>query len=93
MRRSCLALACLALYLMEARAQTPPVTTTTAPSDAEIRSLLVDRIDLQKRSVGIVVGVLEPQKRRIVSYGSLEKADKRPLDGQKESEIYRGCDL
>ena len=87
MRRSCLAVALLALYLMEARAQTPPVTTTTAPTDAEIRSILVDRIDLQKQGVGIVVGVIEPQKRRIVAYGGLEKADKRPLDGNTVFEI------
>jgi D-alanyl-D-alanine-carboxypeptidase/D-alanyl-D-alanine-endopeptidase len=87
MRRSSLAPACLALYLMEASAQTPPATTATAPSDSEIRSILVDRIDVQKQGVGIVVGVIEPRKRRIVAYGSLERGDKRPPDGDTLFEI------
>ena len=43
--------------------------STTVPSDAEIRNILVDRIDTQKQSVGIVVGVIEPSGRRVVSYG------------------------
>jgi CubicO group peptidase (beta-lactamase class C family) len=87
MRRLYLALACLALYIMEARAQTPPPTTTAAPSDAEIRNILADRIDVQKQGVGIVIGVIEPRGRRIVAYGALEKGDKRPLDGNTLFEI------
>jgi len=87
MRRLYLALACLALYIMEARAQTPPPTTIAAPSDAEIRNVLADRIDVQKQGVGIVIGVIEPRGRRIVAYGALEKGDKRPLDGNTLFEI------
>jgi len=65
-----------------AGAQTSPV-----PSDAEIRKILVDRIDVQKQSVGIVVGVIEPSGRRIVSYGQLAKNDPRPLNGDTLYEI------
>jgi serine-type D-Ala-D-Ala carboxypeptidase/endopeptidase len=65
-----------------ARAQTPAV-----PSDEEIRKILVDRIDGQKQSVGIVVGVIEPSGRRIVSYGKLAKDDPRPLNGDTLYEI------
>jgi serine-type D-Ala-D-Ala carboxypeptidase/endopeptidase len=65
-----------------ARAQTPAV-----PSDAEIRKILVDRIDVQKQSVGIVVGVIEPSGRRIVAYGKLAKDDPRPLNGDTVYEI------
>ena len=65
-----------------ARAQTPAV-----PSDAEIRKILVDRIDGQKQSVGIVVGVIEPSGRRVVSYGKLAKDDPRPLNGDTVYEI------
>lgn len=36
---------------------------------------------------GIVVGVIKPSGRRIVSYGSLAKGDKRPLDGDTVFEI------
>jgi serine-type D-Ala-D-Ala carboxypeptidase/endopeptidase len=87
MRRSCLALACLALCVVEASAPALPANGTTVPSDAEIRSILVDRIDVQKQGVGIVVGVIEPQGRRIVAYGSLERGDKRPPDGDTLFEI------
>ena len=58
-----------------------------APPDDEIRAILVDRIDVQKQSVGIVVGVIEPSGRRIVSYGSLAKNDSRPLNGDTVFEI------
>jgi CubicO group peptidase (beta-lactamase class C family) len=57
------------------------------PSDDEIRKILVQRIDVAKQSVGIVVGVIEPQGRRIISYGALAKDDKRPLNGDTLFEI------
>ena len=45
-------------------AQSAPAPTQTAPvsaalSDAEIRKILVDRIDMHRQSVGIVVGVVD----------------------------------
>jgi D-alanyl-D-alanine-carboxypeptidase/D-alanyl-D-alanine-endopeptidase len=58
-----------------------------APTSAEIRQILIDRIDKEKQSVGIVVGVVDAQGRRVVSYGGLEKGDKRPLDGDTLYEI------
>lgn len=61
--------------------------TSAVPSDAEIRKILVDRIDVQKQSVGIVVGVIEPSGRRVVSYGRLAKDDPRPLNGDTVFEI------
>ena len=61
--------------------------TASAPSDEEIRKILAQRIDESKQSVGIVVGVIEPTGRRIISYGSLAKDDKRPLDGDTLFEI------
>jgi len=57
------------------------------PSDPEIRKILVDRIDVQKQSVGIVVGVIEPSGRRVVVYGKLAKDDPRPLNGDTVYEI------
>jgi CubicO group peptidase (beta-lactamase class C family) len=56
-------------------------------SDAEIRKILVDRIDAQKQSVGIVVGVIEPSGRRVVWYGRLANNDSRPLNGDTLFEI------
>jgi len=57
------------------------------PSDAEIRQILVDRIDAQHQSVGIVVGIIGPEGRRVVAYGHLEKGDTRPLNGDTVFEI------
>src|SRR3954451_24610046 len=61
--------------------------TSSVSSDAEIRKILVDRIDAQKQSVGIVVGVIEPSGRRVVAYGKLAKDDPRPLNGDTVYEI------
>ncbi|MFZ0686580.1 MAG: serine hydrolase [Terriglobales bacterium] len=79
-----LALATIA-FVPAARSQS--ATNFSFPSDSEIRQILVDRIDRDHQSVGIVVGILDPSGRRIVSYGSLEKGDKRPLDGNTIFEI------
>jgi len=57
------------------------------PSDAEIREILVDRIDVQHQSVGIVVGVIGPEGRRVIAYGHLERGDPRPLNGDTIFEI------
>jgi len=40
---------------------------STIPPDSEIRQILVDRIDKDHQSVGIVVGVIEPTGRRVVA--------------------------
>ncbi len=53
----------------------------------EIREILVKRIDQQKQAVGIVVGVIEPTGRRVVSYGNLANGDPRTLDGDTIFEI------
>ena len=59
----------------------------TVPSDDEIREILVKRIDQQKQAVGIVVGVIEPNGRRVVAYGNVAKDDSRTLDGDTIFEI------
>jgi len=66
--------------------QAQPASWQT-PSDAEIRGILAERIDSQKRSVGMVVGVIDAKGRRIVSYGALNQGDPRQLDGNSEFEI------
>src|SRR6476469_917800 len=57
------------------------------PADAEIRKILAERIDKEHQSVGIVVGVIEPKGRRLITYGSLDKGDQRPLNGDTIFEI------
>src|SRR5580700_7453008 len=87
MRRLCMGLTCSLLYVAQAGAQTTTLSPSAAPSDAEIRRILAERIDVQKQGVGIVVGVIDPHGRRIVAYGAPEKGDKRPLDGDTLFEI------
>jgi len=57
------------------------------PADAEIRKILAQRIDDFHQGVGIVVGVIEPQGRRIVAYGAVNQGDTRPLNGDTVFEI------
>ena len=55
------------------------------PSDSAIRGILRERIDQQRQSVGLVVGVLEPSGRRILAYGRLGKDDRRT---PKENSVF-----
>jgi len=57
------------------------------PSNADIRQILIDRIDVRHQSIGIVVGVIGPDGRRVIAYGHLDKGDSRPLDGHTIFEI------
>lgn len=86
MRKILLCFLLLPILLIES-AMAQSSTTSPVLSDAEIRNLLVDRIDKDHQSVGIVIGVIEPAGRRIVSYGNLAKDDKRPLNGDTVFEI------
>ena len=56
-------------------------------STGEIREILVKRVDQQKQAVGIVVGVIDPDGRRVVAYGNLAHGDPRTLDGDTIFEI------
>jgi CubicO group peptidase (beta-lactamase class C family) len=68
-----------------AEAQSPP--NSPVPPDSEIRKILVERIDTFHQGVGIVVGVVEPQGRRVVAHGSFNQGDPRPLNGDTIFEI------
>lgn len=57
------------------------------PSDAEIHKILADRVGSETSGIGVVVGVIDQNGRRVVSYGSLAKNDKRHLDGDTVFEI------
>ena len=56
-------------------------------STGEIREILVRRIDQQKQAAGVVVGVIEPDGRRVVAYGNVANGDPRPVDGDTIFEI------
>jgi D-alanyl-D-alanine-carboxypeptidase/D-alanyl-D-alanine-endopeptidase len=59
----------------------------TVLSTGEIGETLVKRVDQQKQAAGIVVGVIEPNGRRVVAYGTLAKGDPSPVDGDTIFEI------
>ena len=57
------------------------------PTDAEIRTILNDRIDKLEQGVGIVVGVIDANGRRFVSHGHFSVADPRPVSDDTIFEI------
>jgi serine-type D-Ala-D-Ala carboxypeptidase/endopeptidase len=60
------------------------------PSDADIRKILAERIHSlagPDDGIGIVVGIVGPQERRVVSCGHLGQGDRRRLSGDTVFEI------
>ena len=45
------------------------VSAERMPSDDSIEMILRDRVDLYRKSVGIVVGIVDSRKRKVVAYG------------------------
>lgn len=45
--------------------------SAAVPNDAEIRKLLAERLQKQQSDVAIVVGVIEPRGRRVISHGNV----------------------
>jgi CubicO group peptidase (beta-lactamase class C family) len=75
--------------LAETQAQQHSVALSP-PSDVEIRAILAERVDTlagKSDGVGIVVGVIGPQGRRVIAYGHRNQGDSRPLDGHTVFEI------
>lgn len=64
-----------------------PHPAATLPSDLAIRELLTTRIDAERRNVGIVVGLVSPAGRRVVSHGRASLDQPRALDGDTLFEI------
>jgi serine-type D-Ala-D-Ala carboxypeptidase/endopeptidase len=64
-----------------------PLTAAETPSDADIRKTLVDRIDAQKQGVGIVVGLIDANGRRIVAYGQSAIGSGQPVTADTIFEI------
>ena len=65
----------------------PAPTDRKLPSDEEIRRLLADQIDVQHKSVGMVIGIVAPDGRRVVSHGSTSRGDGHPVNGDTAFEI------
>ncbi len=57
------------------------------PATAQIRQILQDRIDKNKKSVGIVVGVINAKGSQVIGYGKLNKDRVQEPDGNTVFEI------
>jgi serine-type D-Ala-D-Ala carboxypeptidase/endopeptidase len=62
------------------------------PDPDEVRKMLVQLVDEEKRAPGIVVGMIadDPQERWVVGYGKLSATDPRVPDGDT---VYRICSI
>ena len=77
----------LVLALLPAAAFAQAAAESPFPPDSEIRQILASRVGPENNGIAIVVGTIDAKGRRIVSYGSLAKDDKRPLNGDTVFEI------
>ena len=84
-RRALLAVLCIAIFGVSPLAQSPG--TSGLASDSEIQKILAERVDTYRQSVGVVVGVIEPSGRRIVTYGRTSANATTPLNGDTLFEI------
>lgn len=64
---------------LAALAASAPAARAAIPSDLErrIRAILTERIDVQRQSVGMVVGCLSPSGSQVVAHGVFDRSDRR----------------
>lgn len=72
-------------YTSAAAAQ--PSSDFRFPADSEIRRIISERVEDRKQGVGIVVGLVRPEGRRIVAHGHFSADDRRPVDANTVFEI------
>jgi len=69
------------LFAARARVDQPKL------SDYEIRNILRERIDIARKSVGIVVGLIDEKGSRVISYGKRAENNGDSVDGDSIFEI------
>jgi D-alanyl-D-alanine-carboxypeptidase/D-alanyl-D-alanine-endopeptidase len=79
--------ALLAVPALAQSCSAPAASFAAASFESEIRRILAERIDSERRGVGIVVGVITPEGRRVISHGGFAQGDPRHLDGATVFEI------
>ena len=82
---ACVVLSLALVPLCAARAEER--ATRPVVSGAQIESILKDRVDLYQHGVGIVVGVIDAEGRRVFSYGELRRGEHQRPDGDTIFEI------
>ena len=51
------------------------------PPDADVRRMLVTRVDVQRRGTGAIVVIVTPHGRRTIAYGSIAAGSVQPVAG------------
>ncbi len=69
-----------------AQSATPASVSADRLSDAAVRQILAQRIDTDRQSLGIVVGVIDARGRRVIAHGVTGVGGK-PVDGRTLFEI------
>lgn len=59
----------------------------TASRDNLARQILGDRIDARRQGVGMVAGIVDAARSRVIAHGSFSATDPRPVDGDTMFEI------
>jgi len=77
----------LALSIVASARTTIAGSQKVFPSDDGIRKILAERVGANESDTGIIVGVIEPRGKRIISFGHRNTGDSRPLDGDTVFEI------
>ena len=75
---------CASLWLLSARW---PATAGDVPTDDEIRMILQNFIERDHWGVGMVVGIVDEQGTRVISYGKLDNGDSPEVNGDTLFEI------
>lgn len=65
----------------------PAFAQSPIPSNDEILVLLENRIDVERQSIGMAVGVVEPEGSRVISYGTLGVGNDTEVDGDTLFEV------
>jgi len=76
-----------ASFLMVEDSPDPLQAYSPVPPDSTIHQILVERIDRRRHGVGMAVGVIEPQGRRVIAHGKLGRDDPRSVSGDSVFEI------
>jgi CubicO group peptidase (beta-lactamase class C family) len=77
----------LSLVLIVFCLAAPPQPVRAEVTDDEVKSILQDRIERAKKSVGIVVGLIDDKGARVITFGKPSVDGKQPLDGNSVFEI------
>jgi serine-type D-Ala-D-Ala carboxypeptidase/endopeptidase len=76
-----------AICLVFLSSVTGSIAYAQPPDDGVIRRILEERIDTRKQSVGIVVGIVTPEGRRVVRHGRFAVGDPREVGPDTVFEI------